>query len=112
MLAGEVLFAEVLTTPTGVSKGCGCVIWISGLQSYSDIYVVLSNSRHMRMPRVPFESCQKCRFSEGPFSSAKYVKLVLKDHRDLHTLRKDRENEARFGSSGGKRDFKPVWARP
>ena len=25
-LAGEVLFAEVLITPTGVSKGCGCVL--------------------------------------------------------------------------------------
>jgi hypothetical protein len=24
-LAGEVLFAEVLVTPTGQSKGCGCV---------------------------------------------------------------------------------------
>jgi hypothetical protein len=23
LLAGEVLFAEVLVTPTGVSKGCG-----------------------------------------------------------------------------------------
>lgn len=23
-LAGEVLFAEVLVTPTGQSKGCGC----------------------------------------------------------------------------------------
>lgn len=25
LAAGEVLFAEVLITPTGVSKGCGCV---------------------------------------------------------------------------------------
>jgi len=25
LAAGEVLFAEVLVTPTGVSKGCGCV---------------------------------------------------------------------------------------
>ena len=28
LLAGEVLFAEVLVTPTGVSKGCGCVTFI------------------------------------------------------------------------------------
>ena len=27
MLAGEVLFAEVLVTPAGISKGCGCVIF-------------------------------------------------------------------------------------
>ena len=25
-IAGEVLFAEVLVTPTGISKGCGCVL--------------------------------------------------------------------------------------
>lgn len=32
LAAGEVLFAEVLVTPTGISKGCGCVrlsFWFS-----------------------------------------------------------------------------------
>ena len=37
MLAGEVLFAEVLVTPTGVSKGCGYVILVYPL------YGVLTN---------------------------------------------------------------------
>ena len=33
-IAGEVLFAEVLITPTGVSKGCGYVPSIASLISY------------------------------------------------------------------------------
>jgi hypothetical protein len=52
LAAGEVLFAEVLVTPTGVSKGCGCVhILLFTTNDLLNSLSALSNSLHRKTHR-------------------------------------------------------------
>ena len=44
LLAGEVLFAEVLVTPTGISKGCGSVSHVSSRLSFTNQRFTVSSS--------------------------------------------------------------------
>lgn len=82
LAAGEVLFAEVLVTPTGVSKGCGYVAKFLNLSFFLTFFsgVVLWNLLHKKIHNGLFVSCQNSLFLVVLCSSVKFV------HCPLHSL--------------------------
>ena len=100
MLAGEVLFAEVLVTPTGVSKGCGYVILVYPLYglltSLSRIVEFASPEDAQRSVRELSEQSLLGRpvFIREVRTLAISVACSTNQHPS-----QDRENESRFGAT-------------
>ena len=62
LLAGEVLFAEVLITPTGISKGCGCVA--SGAPTFHTLMFLIGSIVEFSSPEDAQRSIRE--LSEQP----------------------------------------------
>jgi hypothetical protein len=102
LLAGEVLFAEVLVTPTGISKGCGYVSSFrlpspSVMTLFVRIVEFASQEDSQRAIRELSEQPLLGRpvFIREVRSFLLHSKLDL----DLSTSSQDRENESRFGAT-------------
>jgi RNA recognition motif-containing protein len=101
LLAGEVLFAEVLVTPTGISKGCGYVSLFTCLlrrSESSDIVVrIVEFASQEDSQRAIRELSEQPLLGRPVFIREVRSNFLL--DLDLSTSSQDRENESRFGAT-------------